>query len=346
MKLDEIKITLRSPQHQLLDLYIDVFDNSLGGKWLAALNSVLTNRLHLEKNYCWLGWAEGARNLEYLCVQVNRSIMAINASSLTYRIRDFFSPASVVQANGGINHAQMNQLHRYFEDLQGSAAAMSTHYNQADAETRWHIRQLNLLCHEIESLVLSLRKARDAPEWRRPSQLMCWLQAPRFELTTEDHELFGIETINRKLGGVYVGVNKAVGKHHWEVFNDEGRDSRISELVTTGLSTQTQAAADFDIEWARDPGAYHWQKTRLAEFREWLTRNGFDPDDPGLTIGHPQIGQVDLQRSFGTENWEMIYHQLLTHQDVFQVSTSSAQATYNYCWQDADYDLQQIRSLA
>jgi len=40
--------------------------------------------------------------------------------------------------------------------------------------------------------------------------------------------LFGVETMNRSLGGVYVGVNKAVGKHHWEVFNDEGRDSRIS----------------------------------------------------------------------------------------------------------------------
>jgi hypothetical protein len=81
----------------------------------------------------------------------------------------------VVQKDGDVNHARMNQLHRYFEDLQGSATAISAHYNQADAETRWHIRQLNLLCHEIESLVLSLRKAREAPEWRRPSQLMCWI---------------------------------------------------------------------------------------------------------------------------------------------------------------------------
>jgi len=345
LKLDEIKITLQSPQRQQLDLYIDVFDNSLARKWLAAVNSVLADQLHLEKNYCWLGWAEGARDLNYLCVQVNKSIMAINASSLSYRIQDFFSPATVVQKDGDVNHAHMNQLHRYFEDLQGSASAISAHYNQADAETRWHIRQLNLLCHEIESLVLSLRKTREAPEWRRPSQLMCWLQAPRFELTAEDHELFGIETINRKLGAVYVGVNKAVGKHHWEVFNDEGRDSRINELVTTNLSTQTQAAADFDIEWARDPGSYHWQIQRLAEFRQWLERNGFDPNDKTLTIGHPQVGQVDLERSFGTANWDVIYNQVLAHQDVVQVSTSTARATYNYCWRDPDYDLQQIRSL-
>ena len=238
----------------------------------------------------------------------------------------------------------MNQLHRYFEDLQGTAGAMSLYYNKADDITRWHIRQLNLLCHEFESLVLSIRKAKTAPEWRRPSQLMCWLNAPRFELDTEDYELFGIETINRKLGGVYVGVNKAVGKHHWEVFCDEGRDSRIAELVTTGLRSQTQAAGDFDIEWARDPGSFPWQIRQLAEFRCWLERNGFDPDDASLTIGHPCIGQVDLSKSFGTENWEEIYQQLSEYQDVYQIQTSKATATYDYRWSDPDYDLLQIRS--
>jgi len=345
LKLDEIRITLRSNNDQLLDVYVDVFDNSLSHKWLLALNSVLTNCLHLEKNYCWLGWAEGARTAEYICTQINRSINAINASDLQYRIQDFFSPQLVIQDDLDINHNKMNQLHRYFEDLQGTASAISPYYSQANDETRWHIRQLNLLCHELESLVLSMRKAVQAPEWRRPSQLMCWLTAPRFELTADDYKLFGIETINRKLGGVYVGVNKAVGKHHWEVFQDEGRDSRIGELTTTGLRTQTLAAADFDIEWARDPGAFHWQQKQLAEFRIWLEQNGFDPTDPNLTIGHPQVGQVDLQRSFGTTDWLTIYNQLLTCQDVYQVTTSLASAVYPYRWSDIDYDQQQIQAL-
>jgi hypothetical protein len=326
-------------------VYIDVEDNSLSRKWLGALNDIIRNNLHLEKNYCWLGWTEHQRNAEYLCTQINRSIQAINASTLDYRIQDFFSPGTVIQQDLNINHAQMNQLHRYFEDLQGTAGAMSAHYKQADDVTRWHIRQLNLLCHELESLVLSMRKANTAPEWRRPSQLMCWLQAPRYELDEQDLELFGIETINRKLGGVYVGVNKAVGKHHWEVFQDEGRDSRIGELVTTSLRAQTQAAGDFDIEWARDPGAYPWQIKQLAEFREWLARNGFDPTDAGLTIGHPGIGQVDLTRSFGTEDYRTIWTQLAQHMDVYSIRTSSACAIYNYSWSDPDYDLQQIRAL-
>ena len=336
---------LRGADNRILTVYIDVADNSLARKWLRAVNDILKNNLHLEKNYCWMGWTESVRTAEYLCTQINRSIQAINASTLNYRIQDFFSPANVIQADLDINHAQMNQLHRYFEDLQGTAGAMSAHYDSADNDTRWHIRQLNLLCHELECLVMSMRKAVQAPEWRRPSQLMCWLNAPRYELDLEDLELFGIETINRKLGGVYVGVNKAVGKHHWEVFQDEGRDSRISELVTTGLRSQTQAAADFDIEWARDPGAYPWQIAQLAEFRLWLARNGFDPDDPGLTIGHPQVGQVDLQRSFGTRDYDQIWAQISARLDVYQIRTSSARATYDYRWSDADYDQQQITAL-
>jgi hypothetical protein len=344
LKLDEIEMVLRG-QDQELTVYIDVEDNSLSRKWLTALNHLLSHGYHLEKNYCWLGWTESERNLDYLCAQINASIQAINASDINYTIVDWFTPANVVAADLAVNHDKMNQLHRYFEDLQGWSGSISRHYHAASPNTRWHIRQLNLLCHELESLVLSLRKDIQAPEWRRPSQLMCWLQAPRFELAPEDYELFGIETINRSMGGVYVGVNKAVGKHHWEVFQDEGRDSRITELVTTGLRAQTEAAGDFDIEWARDPGAFFWQQKQLAEFREWLTRNGFDPDDKSLTIGHPRVGQVDLVRSFGTTDYQRIWQQLSTVLDVHKIRTSSAEATYEYRWSDPDYAQQQIEVL-
>ena len=343
--IDAIKIDLRRTDNQVLTVYIDVEDHSLSRKWLAALNQLIQNQNHLEKNYCWLGWAKSDRTPEYICTQINRSIHAINSADLGYEIKDFFSPTNTIAADLGINHAHMNQLHRYFEDLQGMSGAMSPYYTAADDTTRWHLRQLNLLCHELESLILSIRKLIQAPEWQRPSQLMCWLQAPRFELTVEDYKFFGIDTINRSMGGVYVGVNKAVGKHHWEVFNDEGRDSRIDELTTSTLKTQTEAAGDFDIEWGQDPSPYVFQQTKLADFRTWLQSNGFDPEDKSLTIGHPKVAQVDLVRSFGTTDYEKIWAQLYQHQDVYRISTSNATATYEYHWSDPDYDLQQIRKL-
>ena len=309
------------------------------------MNQLIQNQLHLEKNYCWLGWAESERNPEYICTQINRSIHAVNSADLGYVIQDFFTPANTINAELDIDHAHMNQLHRYFEDLQGVSGAMSSYYTAADDTARWHIRQLNLLCHELESLVLSIRKLKEAPEWQRPSQLMCWLAAPRFELTAEDYEQFGIDTINRTMGGVYVGVNKAVGKHHWEVFNDEGRDSRVSELVTSSLKSQTEAAGDFDIEWANNTRSFEWQIRKISEFRSWLVANNFDPEDKSLTIGHPKVAQVDLVRSFGTTDYREIWAQLSQHQDVYRISTSMAQATYEYRWSDPDYDLQQIRKL-
>lgn len=244
-----------------------------------------------------------------------------------------------------IIHDRLNQLHRYFEDLQGVSGHLSPHYLQASAETRWHIRQLNLLCHEFETWCMSWRKEIEAPEWQRPSQLMCWLNAPRFILDADDLELFGIETMNRPLGGVFVGVNKAVGKHHWEVFHDEGRDSRINELTTSTLRSQTEAAGDFDIEWANNPGEYEWQKIKLAEFREWLINNGFNPEDKSLTIGHPQVGQVDLIRSFSTKDYKQIWSMLNTHLNVMSISTSNASQEYQYTWKDSDFMNRQIEKI-
>lgn len=345
MNDNSIEMDLRSDNDRLLTVYIDVYDNSLARKWMAALTHLIEKDYHLEKNYCWLGWTESQRTLDYICIQINASIDAINQSQIGYVIQDFFSSANTVTADGSIDQVHMNQLHKYFEDLQGVSGAMSPYYTAADDHTRWHIRQLNLLCHELESLILSIRKLVTAPEWRRPSQLMCWLRAPRFMLDPEDYELFGVDTINRSLGGVYVGVNKAVGKHHWEVFNDEGRDSRIGELVTSTLKTQTEAAGDFDIEWAKDPGAFPWQIKMLKEFREWLVDNGFDPEDKTLTIGHPKVAQVDLMRSFGTTDYRVIWKKLSEHLNVYKIRTSSAEATYEYNWSDSDYDQQQIRKL-
>ena len=328
-----------------LTVYINVYDNSLSRRWLAALNNLIANNYHLEKNYCFLGFAEGPRNGSYLIEQINTSIAAINAAEIGYQIDDVFTIETCIDSAHGLIHNKFNHLHRYFEDLQGVSGAISTYYKWADSTVRWHIRQLNLLCHEFESWALSRRKLMTAPEWQRPSQLMCWLNAPRFVLDEEDYDLFGIDTINRSLGGVYVGVNKAVGKHHYEVFCDEGRDSRIGELTTRTLKSQTEAAGDFDIEWANCPGAFPFQIKQLTEFREWLITNGFDPEDKSLTIGHPQVGQVDLERSFGTEDYQSIWAQLNTRLDVAGIRTSTSQAEYPYSWLDPDYQEQQIQRL-
>jgi hypothetical protein len=342
--LDTIQIDL-GEDHNNITVYVEVFDNSLSRKWLASLNQLIAGNYHLEKNYCWFGFPDSARDGHYLLKQINDSILAINNADLGYHIDDNISFDGAMDTDLKIVHERFNRLHRYFEDLQGVSGRISPYYWKADNPTRWHIRQLNLLCHEFESWALSWRKKHTAPEWIRPSQLMCWLNAPRFVLDQEDYKLFGIETINRPLGGVFVGVNKAVGKHHYEVFCDEGRDSRIDELTTTTLKSQTEAAGDFDIEWANNPGEFPFQIKQLAEFRQWLIHNGFDPEDKTLTIGHPQVGQVNLQKSFGTTNYKHIWSALNERLNVTAIRTSQASATYPYHWTDSDYMEKQIACL-
>lgn len=352
--LEQIEILLRGNNDEdLLSVYIDIYDNSLSRKWLIAINDVIEKKLHLEKNYCFLGFDKSDRNGKFILDQVNQSIKEINNAAIGYQINDHFTlenclyPGEAVWGQPGkkINHDHLNALHRYFEDLQGVSGRMPIYYQRSNSLTRWHIRQLNLLCHEFESWALSSRKAITDPDWRRPSTLMCWLNAPRFSLDEDDFELFGIETINRPLGGVFVGVNKAVGKHHWEVFNDEGRDSRIDELTTTTMRSQTEAAADFDIEWGRDPGAFDWQREKLEEFRAWLVANKFDPEDPSLTIGHPCIGQVNLLRSFDTEDHRVIWEKLSQRLDVYGIKTSRNEIIYDYRWSDEDFITRQVQEI-
>ena len=161
------------------------------------------------------------------------------------------------------------------------------------------------------------------------------LNAPRFVLDEEDYKLFGVDTIARDHGGVYVGVNKAVGKHHYEVFLDEGGDSRIDELTTTTLKPQTEAAGDFDIEWGQNTIDRWFMRDQLTNFRTWLIVNNFDPEDPSLTIGHPKIGQVDLQHSFSSTDFHQVLSILTQHLDVYSIRTSNAYAEYDYTWRDS-----------
>jgi len=354
--LDQIEIDLRNyDTGDIHTIYLDVFDNSLSRKWLRELNHLIKNDHHLEKNYCFMGWLNNGRTGKYILDRVNESIIAINESELNYYIDDYFSLENTITDETVIDqvervvgrnliHDRMNHLHLYFEDLQGTSDNISIFAKEATPEIRWHIRQLNLLCHEFESWALSYRKELEAPEWICPSQLMCFLNAPRFYLDEEDYELFGIETLDRAFGSVYVGVNKAVGKHHYEVFNDEGPDSSIEDLVTTTLKPQTEAAGDFDIEWGRGSANPEWRKHHFNEFREWLIRNGFDPEDKSLTIGHPNVGKTNLEKSFGVENPKDIWHIMKNYLDVYKIKTSDASNMFDYHWSDVNYMEQQIKA--
>ena len=49
---------------------IQVYDTLLGSRWLDALNDNLAQKRILEKNFCFLGFADSKRDLRYLVGEV------------------------------------------------------------------------------------------------------------------------------------------------------------------------------------------------------------------------------------------------------------------------------------
>ena len=340
-----VTVTLRNPldHTDLLTYRIVPTDTPLARDWITALGQLLQSGRPLEKNYCFLGFPATARTLEYCCDQMNDAIAQINASNLDYTIDQRFSLNNIYAADWaeqGPNHELFNQIHRDFEHLQGTVGAVSAYYTQADSATRYSIRQLNLLCHEMETLILSQRKARLAPEWVRPSQITTWLGAERYPLTAAHRSGFARNSYDRVLGGVYMHWAQ-IGKTLIEVFRDESA-ADLTDSVCTAVTHLAWYSGEFDVEWGRDvTEAQPWHAAEQAAFRAWLVRNGLDPRDPGLSLGYLKLGQVDLISSFGTDEPEAIWALLSSHLDIVAVEVAGVCAEYLSCWTDPDWAQQQ-----
>ena len=369
----EIEVVLRNPSNKkdTLSYFIDVEDTDFNRRWLALLKNNLKNNAHLEKNYCWLGWADSARDADYLCIEINKAISQINKFNATgtweeaglksYSIDDHFSPDLIMYSDKDypvgrpsedptnlglmLRHDPMNRLHRYFEDLQGETWNISAYYKLADYETKWAIRQLNDLCHEVESWVLSNRKKTQAPEWQRPSQITTFLNAPRQDLQEQDYELFLNTRYDREFGGVYLHWAQ-VGKTQYEVFRDEhGAD--IDAATCSAINSLKFYSGEFDVEWGRDinENNHEWHSKEQTEFREWLKRNGFDWNDPKLSLGHIKLGQINVEKSFGDKDFFEIIKKLSNHLDIHQIKVGDITGTFDYVWGDDNYKQMQINFL-
>jgi hypothetical protein len=240
----------------------------------------------------------------------------------------------------------MNKLHNHFEILQGTVWGLSEYYKRADYTTKFAIRQLNNLCHEAESLMLSQRKAVQAPEWVRPSQITTFLNAQRIEFPDRLKQTFHESRYDRKFGYVYLHWTQ-IGKTLFEVYNDE-QGADIDQAVCDAITHLRYYSGEFDIDWGRDityAGPHPWHSKRMSNFRAWLYKNNFNTEDIEYNFGYHEVGHVLLDESFGTTNPEEIWAQLGKHLDIYKIITDQAEATFDYTWSDADYYDQQINKL-
>jgi hypothetical protein len=351
-----------------LSYTIDIYDTPLGRRWLAALEDNLTNKRILEKNFCFLGFADSKRDLNYLVRELNGNIAQINSFPFDppyekihpFAADDFqysnnlpmgLCPDGDDMKKPGLRlkHESCNLLHRYFEDLQGTAWKLSEYYKQADFDTKYAIRQLNNLCHEIESWVQSYRKSVVDPDWIRPAQITTFLNAPRYHLHDEDFDQFLSNRYRRELGGVYLHWSQ-VGKTLYEVFRDED-GSKLDEATCSAINHQRYYSGEFDVEWGRtiDEDTFAFKKQEMEEFRAWLELNGFDWKNPKLALGYAKIGQVDLNKSFGDDHdFKKIYDTMVRNLNIKNIKivpSGVIQCDYPYSLDSDDWRQIQMEGL-
>jgi hypothetical protein len=342
-----IKVTLRNPlkKSQQLSYYIQPLDNQLAKDWVRALETVIDQNLMLEKNFCFLGFPHTARTVEYLCNQLNQYVGQINDFfGGHYHIADVYTPELCIADDLGPDHAVLNTLHNHFEQLQGTVENLSAFYRSANDPTKFAIRQLNNICHELESLILSQRKLQRDPAWVRPSQITTWLNAPRYALTDRHRQGFVDNGYQRNFGTVYMHWCQ-IGKTYFEVWRDE-HAPELTDTVCEAITHLQYYSGEFDIEWGRTvDNREQWWLEEIAPFYQWLESNGLDKNNTALSLGHLPIGQVLLKESFGTENWEEIWPMLEQHLDIYSVEVNGHKATYDYVWSDSEYNQLQIDML-
>ena len=344
----KVQVVLRNPLRKQDTLAYDILvqDHELGADWLSAIKNLLLSGKMIEKNFCFLGFPSTPRDIAFLCTQLQAAVSQINGFFTDYTISESFRPDTVVGhdwTDNGVNHTAMNALHNHFERLQGTVGELSPYYRRADYATKWAIRQLNNLCHELESVILSQRKWSTNPDWVRPSQITTWLTADRLQLKPQHRELFRSNGYDRVFGGVYMHWTQ-IGKTLFEVFRDEA----APELTTTVCEAITHLqyySGEFDVEWGRTVQAgadAPWHDQEQARFRSWLIHNGLDPEDTGLSLGYLPLGQVDTMSAFGTQDPISVWQIMANYLDIYTITVDGVTQCYDYTWADADYQQRQI----
>lgn len=341
-----------------VDLYVETLDNALAQDWVPALKHLLEHDFLLEKNYCFIGFPSSNRTVDLLCKQLNTAIATVNQYNESgnwqsnglapYVIEEYacedtvrfpatyqvgYSEEPGRDLGMKIKHEFFNKVHNHFELLQGTAWDISQYYLKADPITRYAIRQLNILVHELEGLIINQRTATYAPDLIRPSIIATWLRAPRYPLTAEHKQLFADNGYRREFGTLYAHWAQ-VGKTLFEVWRDEnapqiaivgGDPTDIvmdNGATCDAINALRYYSGEFDIELGNtlDVGMHSWYDTEMHAYTEWLAQQGIDATNPDLCLGYAPIARIDLQRSFGTTDPAIARSIIEMHQNIKSIT--------------------------
>lgn len=341
---DKIYLHLRNPRvsDEKLVLEMNIFDTNIGKRWIGEMRKSLQKNLHLEKTFCFLGFLDTHRDLNFLTKQLNKHIKVINDfqfKTSPYHIDLHFTPEKTVQ-DGVLNQELMNDLHHHFATLFGQVWNISPYYKEAPESVQASIVKLNYLCHELENHIEQKKYAAIIGEDNiGPSTIISFYGADKMDLHEEDYDHF---RFRMSIGGVYMHYCQ-VGKRWDEAFED--RDKVASSEEISGLRYYS---GEFDVFWGL--GSDKFYEDREMEIKNWLRSIGKDPEDKKLSLGWLQVGEFNREKNFGDKRPSEIHRLISRHSDVEAIRLVEADGTetiahYPYCELDEDYENVQTKVI-
>lgn len=332
------RITYRNTQtgFQLPTEYV-IKPHFLSQKWARALHyDYLEDTPNkVEKNFMLQHWEydennPNGRSLRQLCIEMNRYVDHINnyfdGSSerrVPYQITQFFDPPLVDQQI-------LNEIHHHFELLIGQVWSVSEYYKLADSATCFAIRQLNNLCHEMESLFRP--SFRNSPQWSA-GVYFPFLRVTRYKFIDSDYDHF---TQIQYFGDLILHYSQ-LGKTPLEAF--AANDSDVGDDNITGLR---YLSGEFDITFRTDVPE---ETQRLSTARHnarafpWIRSRGQDPESKYTGIGFVTIASFD-RTLFPGMRAEEIMAELVKCDDIYKVELIDGagavvkESLLDYTWRD------------
>jgi hypothetical protein len=141
-----------------------------------------------------------------------------------------------------------------------------------------------------------------------------------------------------------------VGKTLYEVFRDE-HAPKMTDALCSEINHQKYYSGEFDIEWGQTitEQTHDFKKQEMDEYRAWLKDNSYDWEDPKLSLGYIKIGQVDLQRTFGSSaTFKEIYDTMSKNLNITNIKSMSSrtiECAYPYTLDSNDWKQIQMEGL-
>ncbi len=333
-------ITLQNPldETDTLDMKFNVVDSEIADAWFEEVVSCLQQGLRLEKNFCWLGLPDSVRTVDFLRQKLEECVDAINSYALRNPDWGYFIHR---EWNDAASHEALNILHHHFEILMGQIWDVSVYMKTADDPTKYQIRQLNNLVHELQS-----RKGASLDGGGMT--VASYLNVKRKLFDDDYYDYF---EINRDFGDIFLHYSQT-GKTPIEAYSD--RDDHVFD---NNINALRYLSGEYNIWWGQSITPEKVDSIK-SDLRDWLnTRQlireessdfSYYVDSDGNKQGIGWINVAKLENPFSTSR--EFRNNILNKLNIYKMTafvddTKVAEHIWDYKWSDPDYTENEIEHL-